>query len=102
MVLFSCLAAGNEKDLGPQYAASVSISQLARSINASRTHVGKLLKEAESEGLIRRPNGGGIVLMPYLVDNLHEFFALNYLILTHFAKTTRDHLGAAPEADLLQ
>jgi DNA-binding MarR family transcriptional regulator len=98
MVLFSCLAAGNEDDPGPQYAASVSVSQLARSINASRAHVGKLLKEAESEGLIKRPDGGGIVLMPDLVDNLHEFFALNYLILTHFAKTTRDHLGAAPES----
>ncbi len=99
MLLFACLTADNEDDLGPQYAASVSISQLARSINASRAHVGKLLKEAESEGLVRRPDGGGIVLMPYLVDSLHEFFALNYLILTHFAKTTRDHLGAAPRIE---
>lgn len=91
-VLFSLLAAAEADDLDRQSAIPVSISRLARSISSSRAHVVKLLKDAESEGLMRRPHVGGVVLMRPLVHDLYEFFALNYLLLTHFAKLTLDHV----------
>lgn len=93
MVLFACLAATERSDSGTPLAAAVSISELARGICTSRAHVATLLKEAESEGLVRRTRAGEIVLLPALVADLHEFFALNYLLLTHLASLTLDAAG---------
>jgi hypothetical protein len=91
-VLLSMLAAAEPEELERQSPIPISISGLARSISASRAHVIKLLKDAEGEGLVRRTNLGSIILMPPLVHDVHEFFALNYLLLTHFAKITLDHV----------
>lgn len=94
-VLFSLLAADEAGELGGDSAIPVSISRLAHSIGSSRAHVVKLLKDAESEGLVKRPHVGSIVLRPLLIHDLQEFFALNYLLLTHFAKVTCDRIGVA-------
>lgn len=95
MVLFSILASHEVDDLDSEPAMPISISQLARSIGSSRAHVLKLLKDAEREGALQRLRDGRIVLMAPLVDDLRQFFALNYLFLTHFAKVTLDHLEAS-------
>lgn len=100
MVLFSCLAASEGGDPDCQPAIPISVSQIARTISSSRAHVVKLLKDAESEGLIERPYTGSIVLMPALVEDLYEFFALNYLLLTHFAKLTLDHIGSPERSEM--
>ena len=94
-VIFAMLAAANEGDLVHQTPIGISISGLARSVGSSRAHIIKLLKDAECEGLVERPSLGSIVLMPPLVHDLYEFFALNYLLLTHLGKIARDHGGAA-------
>jgi hypothetical protein len=57
----------------------------------------QLLKDAERDGLVNRPDLGTLVLMPPLVQGLYEFCALNYLLLTHFAKVTLDHIEAAED-----
>jgi len=93
-VLLSVLAAADPEELGRQTPIPISISGLARAISASRAHVVKLLKDAESEGMLRRTHLGSVILMPPLVHDLHEFFALNYVLLTHFAKITLDHVEA--------
>lgn len=77
----------------------ISVSDLARSTSSSRAHIVKLLKDAESEGLLERPSLGAVVLQPRLVHDLSQFFALNYLVLTHFASITIERfalLSAAP------
>ena len=94
-VLFSLLATEEANEPGRSTAIPVSISRLARSIGSSRAHVVTLLKDAESEGLLERQRVAGILLKPPLVDDLREFFAMNYLLLTHFAKVTCDHVGSA-------
>lgn len=98
-VLFSLLAADRADGLDRDTAVRVSISGLARSIGSSRAHVLKLLKDAESEGLLKRSRIGTVNIEPPLLQELHEFFALNYLMLTHFANITRDHVGSGREKD---
>ena len=86
LALLSKAEPGVEEALSP---IPISISGLARAISSSRAHVVKLLKDAESEGLVQRSDPGTIVLLPPLVHDLHEFFALNYLLVTHAARVTR-------------
>ncbi|CFX04885.1 conserved protein of unknown function [Candidatus Filomicrobium marinum] len=89
-VVFSLLAIAEEEELRRQAPIQTSISGLARSISASRAHVIKLLKDAEERGLLKRPRSGGVILMPPLVEDFHEFFALSYLLLSHFARVIGD------------
>lgn len=98
-ILFSLLAADPADELDCDPAARVSISGLARSIGSSRAHVLKLLKDAESERLLKRSRIGSINLEPLLLQELYEFFALNYLMLTHFANIARDHVGGGGKKD---
>jgi hypothetical protein len=67
-----------------------SISELARRIGSSRTHVIKLLNDAAADGPVDRPSGNGIVLLPWLSEAVHEFFAIGYLFLAHCAKAIRE------------
>lgn len=69
----------------------VSVSGLARATSSSRAHILKLLRDAETAGLLVRPSNGSVVLKPPLVSDLYDFFALNYLVLAHFAKLTIAH-----------
>jgi DNA-binding GntR family transcriptional regulator len=69
---------------------AVSISELARRIGSSRTHVIKLLNDAAAAGLVDRSSGNGVMLLPRLSEAVHEFFAIGYLFLTHCAKTIRE------------
>jgi len=91
-VLFSLLSAAEPDALLASTPIRVSISGLARGISSSRVHIVKLLKDAESEGLAKRCNNGGIMLLPPLLHDLFEFFAFGYLLLTHFADITVDQI----------
>lgn len=64
----------------------ISISELARCTSTSRAHVIKMLRDAETDGLLHRGNGGGIRILPPLERDVGEFFALCYLWVTHMAE----------------
>lgn len=99
LVLFSILAADANCD-DVERIGKISISQLARNTSTSRAHVIKLLREAENEDLIKRLDNGNIMMAPKLVHDLHEFFAINYLILVHFSNRAIDHLNAVRGASV--
>ncbi len=77
--------------LRQQAVLSVSISALARNIGASRVHVIKLVRDSDEQVLLRRPQSGGIILLPPLINDCQELFAFNYLLLSHFAKIVFEH-----------
>jgi len=89
-VLLTLFAASGDDADAP---VDISVSQLARAISSSRAHVVKLLRDAETEGLLRRQEPGGIVLTPDLRHDTLEFFAFGQLMLIHFADTARAHFG---------
>jgi hypothetical protein len=74
-----------------------SISELARRIGSSRTHVIKLLNDAAADGPVDRPSGNGIVLLPWLSEAVHEFFAIGYLFLAHCAEAIREGMRGRPD-----
>lgn len=71
----------------------VSISGLARGISSSRVHVLKLLRDAESEGFVKRVENGSVVILPALERDVLEFLALGFLWLDYFAGIALDHIG---------
>jgi L-asparaginase/Glu-tRNA(Gln) amidotransferase subunit D len=88
------LGAADDDALVSGAPVDISISELARRIGSSRTHVIKLLNDAAADGLVVRSSGNGIVLQPRLSEAVHEFFAIGYLFLAHCAKATREgHVG---------
>jgi hypothetical protein len=90
------LGAADDDALVSGAPAAVSISELARRIGSSRTHVIKLLNDTAADGLVDRSSGDGIVLLPRLSDAVHEFFAIGYLFLAHCAKAIREGDVGAP------
>jgi hypothetical protein len=97
-IAFSLMTAGEE--FPPRRPVSLSISALARQYGVSRVHVRKLLRDAESEGFIARPDGdnAGILVLPPLHDAIGDFFANLFLVMTDAAQKARAETGAAPRA----
>jgi hypothetical protein len=89
-VVLTLIAAADDDVMASAAPVAVSISELARRIGSSRTHVIKLLNDAAADGLVDRSRGNGIVLLPRLSEAVHEFFAVGYLFLAHCAKTIRE------------
>lgn len=97
-VVLALIAAADEDAIVRGAPVSVSISELARRIGASRTHVIKLINDAAAEGLLQRSGAHGITLKPRLSDAVYDFFAIGFLFLAHCAAAVR---AAVPEAPLL-
>jgi hypothetical protein len=78
MVILFRLLADAGVDCG---AVPVSISTLAHRYGVSRAHVGKLLRDAESDGFLSLSDPGGyrVTLAPRLVDAAHNFLATAFL-----------------------
>jgi hypothetical protein len=89
MILFSlAIAADPDDTMPPTRPVRVSISELARRFSVSRVHVGRLLRDAEAEGLIERTAGApeAITLLPPLSHALRQSVALIFLFFAHCAR----------------
>ena len=95
-VVLALIGAADDDALVSGAPVAVSISELARRIGSSRTHVIMLLNDAAADGLVDRSSGNGIVLLPRLSEAVHEFFAIGYLFLAHCAKAIREGHVVAP------
>ncbi|KAB2941977.1 MAG: hypothetical protein K8F92_18775 [Hyphomicrobium sp.] len=95
-IVLALIAAADEDAIVRGAPVSVSISELARRIGASRTHVIKLINDAAAEGLLERAGAQGIILKPRLSDAVHDFFAIGFLFLAHCAEAIRAAAQEAP------
>lgn len=95
LVLFSLLIASEPGVSLHQQPIQVSISELARRINASRIHVLKLLRDAEAHGLLARCEDGAVLVLPPLENDIANFFALSQLWITYLTTTVLDYLDEA-------
>lgn len=86
LALLAAEEAGGARDVP----IKVSVSQLARRIGTSRTHVIKLLNDAAAAGQLARPEASGVVLHAGLREAVHDFMALGYLFLVHCAQRVRE------------
>jgi len=70
---------------------SISVSRLAKQFRVSRSHVRKVLAEAEATGFITRSGVDelGIVMQPYWIDTMERLYATVFL---HFAACIRSAL----------
>jgi hypothetical protein len=81
MILFALmLAADPSEPLPPAKPLPLSIAALARRFNVSRTHILRLIREAESEGLMTRlgEKGEQVSFDPRLQDCLRNLFAATF------------------------
>ncbi len=94
MLIFASLLSSGEEDdtMPPTRPVPISISALARRFAVSRTHVLKLIQDAEADGAIAR-QGDRIVLSPQLADATQTFFATMFLF---FAGCAREAMRGAP------
>jgi CRP-like cAMP-binding protein len=67
-VVLALIGAADDDALVSGAPVAVSISELARRIGSSRTHVIMLLNDAAADGLVDRSSGNGIVLLPRLSE----------------------------------
>ena len=92
-VVLASIGGGDDDTLVSGAPVAVSISELARRIGSSCTHVIKLLGDAAAD----RSSGNGMVLLPRFSEAVHEFFAGGYLFLAQCAKAIREGPVGAPE-----
>lgn len=81
MILFALmLEADPSEPLPPGKPVPLSIAALARRFNVSRTHILRLIRDAESAGLMTRlgEKGEQIAFAPKLRDGLRNFFASTF------------------------
>jgi hypothetical protein len=98
MILFSLVIAADPDDtMPPGRPVKVSISELARRFSVSRVHVGRLLRDAEAEGLIERTGSApdAITLLPPLSRALRHAAALAFLFFAHCARAAMAEIGAS-------
>ncbi|MCW5688181.1 MAG: hypothetical protein KIT76_06515 [Pseudolabrys sp.] len=84
LILMSLVAAGEGDDtVPPSRPVPVSIAALARRYAVSRPHVLKLMREAEEQGLIERPQDvpGHVLLKPAMNQAVRRLLASSYLFL---------------------
>jgi DNA-binding MarR family transcriptional regulator len=96
MILFSLVIAADPDDtIPPTRPVRVSISELARRFSVSRVHVGRLLRDAEAEGLIERAGNtqDAITLLPPLTRALRQSTALVFLFFAHCARAALADIG---------
>jgi transposase-like protein len=96
LILFALLAGAEEAGDGADAPlAELSIAALARRLGTSRAQVLRVVREAESAGLIARtgPRSSTVQLAPLLVELLETFFAAILHVISHCAETG---LRAAP------
>jgi hypothetical protein len=95
MILFSVLLAGKRDDtMPPRRPVPFSISAVANRFGVSRAHVRMLLRDAETEGLIRRegPGGSHVLILPSLAEAIEIFFAAAFLFLALCAHEAHDEV----------
>jgi AraC-like DNA-binding protein len=81
MILFALmLGADPSEPLPPEKPIPLSIAALARRFNVSRTHVLRLIRDAEAEGLMTRTGEKGeqIFFAPRLQESIKSFFAATF------------------------
>ncbi len=85
VILFSLRL--NELEPSPESSASASIAGLSRRFRVSRTHILRLLRDAERQELLSRiPGSEGIALAQPARDALERFFAVMFLYLAAGAR----------------
>ena len=100
MILFSLVIAADPDDTTPPTRpVRVSISELARRFSVSRVHVGRLLRDAEAEGLIERAGNtqDAITLLPPLTRALRQSTALVFLFFAQCARAALMDIGEKNE-----
>lgn len=92
MILFSLFAVRRPRGPGEEV-AELSVSELARRFQVSRTHVISVLRDAEEQGLLRRGRNEGdpLLVLPPLVEGVGKFLASSFLLMDH---CSRRALGA--------
>jgi DNA-binding MarR family transcriptional regulator len=94
MILFNLMLSG--EGFPPREAVPSSVAGLARRFGVSRTHVLRLLRAAEADGLIERTGEhyDRVVLAPHLTQAVLRMFATIYLYLAHCARAARAQIAA--------
>ena len=101
MILFSLVIAADPDDtMPPTRPVRVSISELARRFSVSRVHVGRLLRDAEAEGLVERTGSApdAITLLPPVSRALRHAAALVFLFFAHCARAALADVGEENES----
>jgi hypothetical protein len=74
--------------------ATFTVSGLARRFAVSRTHVRKLLTDAESEGLVSdTANEASIRLLPRAMDGTEKFYASTFLTFAQAIRAAMQEIG---------
>jgi DNA-binding MarR family transcriptional regulator len=94
VILFNLMLASTD-GFPPRGPVPSSIAGLARRFGVSRTHVLRLLRAAEAEGLIKRTGEhyDRLVLPPHLTQAVFGMFATIYLYLAHCARAAKADVG---------
>lgn len=87
MILLSLFAVRRPGERG-ETVAELSVSELARRFQVSRTHVISVLRDAQEQGLLRRGRSEGdpLVVLPPLVEGVGKFLASSFLLMDHCSR----------------
>lgn len=87
MILFSLFAARRPGERG-ETVADLSVSELARRFHVSRAHVISVLRDAQTQGLLRRGQAEGdpVAVLPPLVEGVSKFLASGFLLMDHCSR----------------
>lgn len=99
MVLLAlALSRPPEDAFPPQGVLTVPVAALGRRFHVSRAHVLKLLRDAETAGLLERPDraSGGLRLEPPLRQGLADFFAAVFVLFADAARDACATIAATP------
>lgn len=103
LILYGLMLSGESDDQPvPTRPVPISISALAKQFQVSRTHVLRLLRDAESENLLTRTSGektDTVSLSPGLREDLQNLQAGMFQLL---ASCAADALAALPDRTMLQ
>lgn len=96
LVLLFTLMLGDDGDgdFSTQRPIPVSVSALAHKFTVSRKHVLTVLREAESQGFLRR-TGDRVVLQPKLLRAVKNLVTEAFMLLSHSARAARREIGLA-------
>jgi AraC-like DNA-binding protein len=87
MVLCSLLLAGGaDESFPPISPVTISASALSRRFGVSRSHVRRLLQDAERQELLQRLEGDRIRLVPRLTQASSDFIGTQFLLVAHCAQ----------------
>jgi AraC-like DNA-binding protein len=99
LVLLFALMLGDdtEGEFSTERPVPVSLSALAQKFSVSRKHVLTLLRDAESQGLLRRTGDRGeqVILQPKLLRAVQNLVTEAFMLLSQSARAARREIGLA-------